>query len=51
VGHERMLLLFKKVCRKYFYTYPEEVGFYILEYRKDGESLRGIEYDNLLEDY
>lgn len=53
VGYERMLLLFKKVCRKYFYIYPEVVGFYILEYRKvyDGESLRDIEYDNLLEEY
>jgi hypothetical protein len=53
VGHECMLLLFKKVCRKYFYTYPEVVGFYILEYRKvyDEESLRGTEYDNLLEDF
>jgi hypothetical protein len=45
VGHERMLLLFKKVCRKYFYIYPEEVGFYILEYRKvyNGESLSDTE--------
>lgn len=52
MGHERMLLLFKKVCRKYFYIYPEVVGFYILKYRKvyDRESLRGTEYDNLLED-
>ncbi len=51
VGNERMLLLFKKVCRTYFYTYPETVGFYILEYRKeyDRESLKGTQYEYLLE--
>lgn len=31
VENECMLLLFKKVCRTYFYTYPETVGFYILD--------------------
>jgi hypothetical protein len=47
-----MLLLFKKVCRTYLYTYPEVVGFYILEYKKeyDRESLKGTEYEYLLED-
>ena len=43
VENEQMLLLFKKVCRTYLYTYPEVVGFYIMEYRKeyDRESLKG----------
>ena len=43
VENERMLLLFKKVCRAYFYTYPETVAFYIWEYRRryDRESLKG----------
>lgn len=52
VGNERMLLLFKKVCRTYFYTYPEIVSFYILEYRKeyDKESLMGTKYEYLLEE-
>ena len=52
VGNEDMLLLFKKVCRKYFYKYPETVAFYILEYRKeyDRESLKGTEYEYLLEE-
>lgn len=31
VEDERMLVLFKKVCRTYFYTYPEVVGFYVME--------------------
>ena len=31
VENEQMLLLFKKVCRTYLYTYPEVVGFYIME--------------------
>ena len=52
VGNEDMLLLFKKVCRKYFYKYPETIAFYILEYRKeyDRESLKGTEYEYLLEE-
>ena len=47
-----MLLLFKKVCRTYLYTYPEVVGFYIMEYRKeyDRESLKGTKYEYLLEE-
>jgi hypothetical protein len=46
-----MLLLFKKVCRAYFYTYPETVTFYVLEYRRhyDKESLKGTKYEYLLE--
>lgn len=52
VGNEDMLLLFKKVCRKYFYKYPETIAFYIMEYRKeyDRESLKGTEYEYLLEE-
>ena len=52
VENEQMLLLFKKVCRTYLYTYPEVVGFYIMEYRKeyDRESLKGTKYEYLLEE-
>lgn len=52
VENVRMLLLFKKVCRAYFYTYPETVTFYIMEYRKeyDRESLKGTKYEYLLEE-
>lgn len=52
VENEQMLLLYKKVCRAYFYTYPETVAFYILEYRKryDRESLKGSKYEYLLEE-
>lgn len=47
LGNEKMLLLFKKLCRTYLCTYPEVIGFYIMEYRKiyDPESLEGIEYE------
>ena len=53
VEKEQMLLLYKKVCRTYFYTYPETVAFYILEYRKryDRESLKGSKYEYLLDEY
>ena len=52
VENERMLLLFKKVCRAYFYTYPETVTFYILEYRRhyDKESLKGTKYEYMLDE-
>ena len=51
VENERMLMLFKRVCRAYFNTYPEVVAFYILEYRRlyDRESLKGTKYEYLLE--
>ena len=51
VENEPMLLLFKKVCRAYFNTYPETISFYILEYRKiyDRKSLNGTPYEYLLE--
>ena len=52
VENEQMLLLFKKVCRTYLYTYPEVVEFYIMEYRKEynRESLKGTKYEYLLEE-
>mgnify|MGYP003514938103 FL=1 len=52
VENERMLLLFKKVCRAYFYTYPKTVAFYILEYRRhyDRESLKGTKYEYMLDE-
>ena len=34
VTDERILALFKKVCRRYFYTYPNVVGFYVKECMK-----------------
>ena len=50
LGNERMLQLFKHVCRHYFYTYPGIIHSYILDYRKeyDPESLKGTEYEYLL---
>ncbi len=52
LGDERMLQLFKHVCRHYFYTYPGLIHSYILDYRKeyDPKSLRGTEYEYLLND-
>ena len=43
-------LLFKKVCRTYLFTYPDIVGFYIIEYRKefDRKSLKGTKYEYML---
>ena len=35
VRDERMLNLFKKVCRAYIYIYPEVVGFYVMHYHKE----------------
>ena len=52
VGDERMLLLFKRVCRAYWQTCPESIAWYIMEYRKwyDPESLIGTEYEYLLDE-
>lgn len=49
-GEERMLKLFKQVCRSYWELYPQAVAFYILEYRKlyDPKSLEGTKYEYLL---
>lgn len=46
---ERILLMYKKVCRRFVYEYPETISFYIMEYKKyDRESLIGTEYEYLL---
>lgn len=44
-GDERMLKLYKRVCRAYWQSYPETVAYYIMEYRKwyDPESLIIVE--------
>ena len=49
-GDDRMLLLYKRVCRAYWQIYPDSIAFYIMEYRKeyDPESLVGTEYEYLL---
>ena len=49
-GDDRMLLLYKRVCRAYWKIYPDSIAFYIMEYRKeyDPESLVGTEYEYLL---
>lgn len=47
---ERMLQLYKQVCRAYWKIYPDSIAFYIMEYRKeyDPESLIGTAYEYLL---
>ena len=49
-GDERMLQLYKQVCRTFWKTYPDSIAFYVMEYRKeyDPESLIGTEYEFLL---
>ena len=49
-GDDRMLQLYKKVCRTFWQIYPNSIAFYIMEYRKeyDPESLVGTEYEYLL---
>ena len=49
-GDERMLQLYKQVCRAYWKIYPESIAFYIMDYRKeyDPESLICTEYEYLL---
>ena len=49
-GDERILKLYKQVCRAYWQIYPETIAFYIMEWRKeyDRESLIGTEYEYLL---
>ena len=48
---ERILLMYKKVCRRFVYEYPDTISYYIMEYRKeyDRESLIGTEYEYLLQ--
>ena len=52
-GDDRMLALYKRVCRAYWLTYPESIAFYIMEYRKEyaTESLIGTKYEYLLHEY
>lgn len=49
-GDDRMLGLYKQVCRAYWQKYPETIAFYIMEYRKwyDPESLKGTKWEYLL---
>lgn len=49
-GDDRMLQLYKQVCRTFWKTYPDSIAFYVMEYRKeyDPESLVGTEYEYLL---
>lgn len=35
VGDERILQLYKQVCRAYWRIYPNSIAFYIMEYRKE----------------
>ena len=47
---ERILQLYKKVCRAYWKIYPTSIAFFIMEYRKEynPDSLVGTEYEYLL---
>lgn len=49
-GDDRMLALYKRVCRTFWQTYPDSIAFYIMEYRKEyePESLSGTKYEYLL---
>ncbi len=49
-GNDKILLLYRRVCRHYFQVYPESIAWYIMEYRKeyDRESLVGTKYEYLL---
>ena len=51
-GNERMLKLYKRVCRAYWQIYPETIAYYIMEYRRwyDPESLIGTEYEYMLDE-
>lgn len=50
VSDERMLQLYKRVCRAYWRIYPNSIAFYIMEYRKeyDPDSLMGTKFEHLL---
>ena len=47
---DRMLQLYKQVCRTFWQTYPNSIAFYVMEYRieYDPESLIGTEYEYIL---
>lgn len=49
-GNDKILLLYRRVCRHYFQIYPESIAWYIMEYRKeyDSESLVGTQFEYLL---
>ena len=49
-GNDKILLLYRRVCRHYFQIYLESIAWYIMEYRKeyDRESLIGTKYEYLL---
>ena len=49
-GDDRMLGLYKQVCRAYWQKFPESIAFYIMEYRKEyaPESLKGTKWEYLL---
>lgn len=51
-GNERVLKLYKRVCRAYWQIYPETIAYYIMEYRVfyDPESLIGTEYEYMLDE-
>ena len=51
-GDDRMLGLYKQVCRAYWQKYPESISFYVLEYLKwyEPEKLKGTEWEHLLEE-
>ena len=46
---ERMLLLYKRVCRHYWEVYPEMIAWHIMEYRKEynPESLPGYKEEEI----
>lgn len=49
-GDDRMLQLYKQVCRTFWQTYPNSIAFYVMEYRieYDPENLIGTEYEYIL---
>ena len=49
-GNDKILLLYRRVCRHYFQIYTESIAWYIMEYRKeyDSESLVGTQFEYLL---
>ena len=48
--NDKILLLYRRICRHYFQVYPESIAWSIMEYRKeyDRGSLVGTEYEYLL---
>ena len=49
-GDDRMLQLYKQVCRTFWQTYPNSIAFYVMEYliEYDPENLIGTEYEYIL---